>query len=82
MDYAVPKAHMLPHYELISTVTPSPVNSLGVKGVGEAGTIGSTPCVFNAVLDALKPLGIRHIDMPLKPETLWRAIRDAKAKKA
>ena len=82
MDYAVPKAHMLPHYELISTVTPSPVNSLGVKGVGEAGTIGSTPCTFNAVLDALKPLGIRHIDMPLKPETLWRAIRDAKAKKA
>ena len=51
---------MLPHYELASTVTPSPVNSLGVKGVGEAGTIGSTPCVVNAVLDALKPLGIRN----------------------
>ncbi|HVA81172.1 MAG TPA: xanthine dehydrogenase family protein molybdopterin-binding subunit [Candidatus Binataceae bacterium] len=80
MDYAVPKANMLPHFELASTVTPSPVNPLGVKGVGEAGTIGSTPCVVNAVLDALAPLGIRHLDMPLKPEKVWRAIRDAKAK--
>ena len=80
MDYAVPKANMLPHYELASTVTPSPVNPLGVKGVGEAGTIGSTPCVVNAVLDALAPLGIRHLDMPLKPEKVWRAIRDARAK--
>ncbi|MGH7781384.1 MAG: xanthine dehydrogenase family protein molybdopterin-binding subunit, partial [Candidatus Binataceae bacterium] len=80
MDYAVPKANMLPHYELAATVTPSPVNPLGVKGVGEAGTIGSTPCVANAVLDALSPFGIRHLDMPLKPETVWRAIRDAKAK--
>jgi carbon-monoxide dehydrogenase large subunit len=79
MDYAVPKANMLPHYELASTITPSPVNPLGVKGVGEAGTIGSTPCVVNAVLDALSPFGIRHLDMPLKPETVWRAIRDAKA---
>ncbi len=78
MDYAVPKANMLPHYELLSTVTPSPVNSLGVKGVGEAGTIGATPCAYNAVLDALKRLGIRDLDMPLKPETIWRAIRDAK----
>jgi aerobic carbon-monoxide dehydrogenase large subunit len=78
MDYAVPKANMLPRYELLSTVTPSPVNSLGVKGVGEAGTIGSTPCAYNAVLDALRPLGVRELDMPLKPETIWRAIRDAK----
>jgi aerobic carbon-monoxide dehydrogenase large subunit len=78
MDYAVPKAHMLPHYELESTVTPSPVNILGVKGVGEAGTIGSTPCVVNAVLDALKPLGIRELDMPLKPERVWRAIQEAR----
>ncbi len=62
MDYAVPKADMLPHYDLGSTVTPSPVNSLGVKGVGEAGTIGSTPCAYNAVLDALKPFGIRDLD--------------------
>ena len=78
MDYAVPKANMLPHYELESTVTPSPVNILGVKGVGEAGTIGSTPCVVNAVLDALKPLGIRELDMPLKPEKVWRAIQEAR----
>jgi carbon-monoxide dehydrogenase large subunit len=52
-----------------------------VKGVGEAGTIGSTPCVVNAVMDALAPLDIRHIDMPLKPDKLWRAIKDAKAGK-
>ncbi|MGH7934887.1 MAG: xanthine dehydrogenase family protein molybdopterin-binding subunit, partial [Candidatus Binataceae bacterium] len=78
MDYAVPKADMLPHYELANTVTPSPLNPMGVKGVGEAGTIGSTPCVVNAVMDALKPLGITQLDMPLKPERLWRAIKDAK----
>ena len=78
MDYAVPKADMLPHYDLGSTVTPSPVNSLGVKGVGEAGTIGSTPCTYNAVLDALKPFGIRDLNMPLKPEKVWRAIRNSK----
>ena len=78
MDYAVPKADMLPHYDLAATITPSPVNSLGVKGVGEAGTIGSTPCAVNAVIDALKPFGIRHLDMPLKPERVWTAIRNAK----
>jgi carbon-monoxide dehydrogenase large subunit len=78
MDYAVPKADMLPHYELDSTVTPSPVNPLGVKGVGEAGTIGSTPCVVNAVHDALRPLGISNLDMPLKPERIWRAMQAAK----
>jgi len=78
MDYAMPKADMLPHYDLGSTVTPSPVNSIGVKGVGEAGTIGSTPCAYNAVLDALKPLGVRDITMPLKPEKVWTAIRNAK----
>jgi carbon-monoxide dehydrogenase large subunit len=78
MDYAVPKAGMLPRYELASTVTPTPVNPLGVKGVGEAGTIGSTPCVVNAVMDALKPFGIRNLDMPLKPERIWRAIKSAK----
>jgi carbon-monoxide dehydrogenase large subunit len=82
MDYAVPKADMLPRYELTSTVTPSPVNSLGVKGVGEAGTIGSTPCVVNAVMDALKPLGITNLQMPLKPERIWRAIQEKRAKKA
>jgi carbon-monoxide dehydrogenase large subunit len=78
MDYAVPKADMLPHYELASTVTPSPLNPLGVKGVGEAGTIGSTPCVVNAVLDALAPFGITQLDMPLRPEKIWRAVKAAK----
>ena len=58
-----------------STVTPSPVNPLGVKGVGEAGTIGATPAVANAVIDALEPLGVRHLDLPLTPERVWRAIQ-------
>jgi carbon-monoxide dehydrogenase large subunit len=78
MDYAVPKATMMPFMELDKTVTPTPVNPLGVKGVGEAGTIGSTPAVVNAVLDALAPLGVKHIDMPLRPEKIWRAIQEAK----
>ncbi|MEA2626255.1 MAG: aerobic carbon-monoxide dehydrogenase large subunit [Candidatus Binatota bacterium] len=78
MDYAVPRAHMIPHLELDSTVTPTPVNPLGVKGVGEAGTIGSTPAVVNAMLDALAPLGVKSIDMPLWPEKVWRAIQEAK----
>ena len=77
MDYAVPRAEMLPRYELDHTVTPSPLNPMGAKGVGEAGTIGSTPCIVNAVMDALAPLGIRHLDMPLRPDKLWHAIRDA-----
>ena len=75
MDYAIPKAHDVPLMELDRTVTPSPVNPLGVKGVGEAGTIGSTPAVVNAVVDALRPFGVRHIDMPLRPEKLWRLMR-------
>lgn len=74
MDYAVPKAHQLPHYETDRTETPTDVNPLGVKGVGEAGTIGSTPALVNAVIDALRPFGVRHIDMPLRPEKTWRAI--------
>ena len=78
MDYAVPRAGMLPEYELDRTVTPSPLNPMGVKGVGEAGTIGSTPSIVNAVMDALAPLGIRHLDMPLYPEKIWRAIRDSR----
>ncbi len=77
MDYAVPKAHFFPDFTLDHTVTPSPVNPMGVKGVGEAGTIASTPCIVNAVCDALSPLGIRHIDMPLKPERVWSAICQA-----
>ena len=74
MDYAVPKATMVPHIESSHTETPSPVNPLGVKGVGEAGTIGCSPAVVNSVVDALSPLGVKHIDMPLTPEKLWRLI--------
>jgi len=74
MDYAVPRASMIPWFELDRTETPSPVNPLGVKGVGEAGTIGATPAIVNAVVDALSPFGVRHIDMPMKPEAVWRLI--------
>src|SRR5215831_14137380 len=76
MDYAVPKAHQLPRYELDHTVTPTTVNPLGAKGVGEAGTIGSTPAVANAVIDALAPLGVKHVDLPLRPEKLWRLMNN------
>src|SRR5947209_3425167 len=75
MDYAIPHAEQVPHYELDHTVTPTTVNPLGIKGVGEAGTIGSTPCIANAVIDALAPFGVTHIDMPLKPEKLWAAMQ-------
>jgi carbon-monoxide dehydrogenase large subunit len=80
LDYALPRAAWLPTFELDETVTPSPVNPLGVKGVGEAGTIASTAAVANAVVDALSPLGIRHLDMPFTPQTVWRAIQGARAK--
>ena len=65
---------MLPSFETARTVTVSPVNPLGVKGAGEMGTIASTPAVVNAVMDALKPFGTRHIDMPLTPEKVWKAM--------
>ncbi|MCH7476706.1 MAG: xanthine dehydrogenase family protein molybdopterin-binding subunit [SAR324 cluster bacterium] len=78
VEYAMPKATMLPLFETHHTTTPSPVNALGAKGIGEAGTVGSTACVFNAVMDAVAHLGIKHIDMPLKPEKLWKAIQQAK----
>lgn len=74
MDYAVPKAAHVPWLELDRTETPTNVNPMGVKGVGEAGTIGATPAIVAAVVDALAPYGIRHLDMPIKPETLWRII--------
>jgi carbon-monoxide dehydrogenase large subunit len=77
MDYAIPKAGSFPPFELGKTETPTPVNPLGVKGVGETGTIASTPAVYNAVMDALVPLGVKTIDMPMTPERVWRAIRDA-----
>jgi carbon-monoxide dehydrogenase large subunit len=79
MDYAMPKADMLPMYETDRTVTPTPVNPLGVKGAGETGTIAATPTVVNAVIDALAPLGIDHIEtMPLNAERVWTAIKNAK----
>jgi carbon-monoxide dehydrogenase large subunit len=62
-----------------STVTPSPVNPMGVKGVGEAGSIGATPAIVSAVIDALAPYGVRHVDMPIKPENVWRIISGSKA---
>lgn len=74
MDYAIPKAKMVPWIELDRTETPSPVNPMGVKGVGEAGTIGATPAIVNAIVDALSPLGVRHIDMPVRPEAVWRIV--------
>jgi carbon-monoxide dehydrogenase large subunit len=78
MDYAIPRAHDLPRFECDRTVTPSPVNPLGVKGVGEAGTIGSTPALVNAVVDALSPFGVRHVDMPLTPHRIWSALESAR----
>jgi aerobic carbon-monoxide dehydrogenase large subunit len=76
MDYAIPRATDIPEYTIASTETPSPSNLLGVKGVGEAGTIGATPAIANAVIDALSPLGIRHLDLPFTPERVWRAIEE------
>jgi carbon-monoxide dehydrogenase large subunit len=78
MDYAFPSAAELPSFEANSTETPTPLNPLGAKGIGEAGTIGSTPAVQNAVVDALSVFGIRHLDMPLTAERVWRAIEDAR----
>jgi carbon-monoxide dehydrogenase large subunit len=79
MDYAVPKADMLPMYETDRTVTPTPVNPMGVKGAGETGTIAATPAVVNAVVDALAPLGVDHVEtMPLTAERVWSTIQKAK----
>ena len=75
MDYAVPRASQMPKIESHFTYTPSPVNPLGVKGIGEAGTIASSVCVTNAIVDALGPLGITHIDKPLTPARVWAAIQ-------
>jgi carbon-monoxide dehydrogenase large subunit len=74
MDYAMPRATDFPRFELDATVTPTPVNPLGAKGVGEAGTLGSTPCIVSAAVDALTEFGVKHIDMMLRPEKLWRII--------
>jgi carbon-monoxide dehydrogenase large subunit len=75
MDYAIPRTDCLPSFELDRTVTPSPTNPLGVKGVGETGTIASTPAVVNAVMDALSPFGVTHLDMPLTSQKIWNAIQ-------
>ncbi|MFV0307980.1 MAG: xanthine dehydrogenase family protein molybdopterin-binding subunit [Desertimonas sp.] len=78
-DYGIASAAELPSFEVHSTETPTPLNPLGTKGIGEAATIGSTPAAQNAVIDALAHLGVRHLDMPLTAERVWRAIRDAEA---
>ncbi|HEV2175650.1 MAG TPA: xanthine dehydrogenase family protein molybdopterin-binding subunit [Terriglobia bacterium] len=79
MDYAIPRAHQFCWFDNEATETRTPVNPLGAKGIGEAGTIGSTPAVVNSVIDALQPFGVRHIDMPLKPEKIWRIIHAQRA---
>ncbi|OFW44683.1 MAG: carbon monoxide dehydrogenase [Acidobacteria bacterium RIFCSPLOWO2_12_FULL_67_14b] len=79
MDYAIPRATDFPRFELDSTVTPTPVNPLGAKGVGEAGTLGSTPCIVAAAVDALSEFGVTHIDMMLRPEKLWRIIQGGRS---
>ena len=76
-SYAMPAAADLPAFETQRTQTPTPLNPLGAKGIGESGTIGATPAVQNAVVDALAHLGVTHVDMPLTPERVWRAIQDA-----
>ena len=79
-DYTVISAAELPSFELVSMETPTPVNPLGAKGIGESGTIGSTPAVQSAVVDALSHLGIRHVDMPATPQRVWAAIQSASSK--
>jgi carbon-monoxide dehydrogenase large subunit len=78
LDYAIPRADDLPAIDVISRDVPSPTNPLGVKGAGEGGTVGAPGAVIHAILDALAPLGVTHLDMPATPERVWRAIQDAK----
>lgn len=78
-EYAIPSAAELPSFEVFSTETPTPMNPLGAKGIGEAATIGSTPAVQNAVIDALAHLGVRHIDLPCTPERVWQTMQHAAA---
>jgi carbon-monoxide dehydrogenase large subunit len=79
LDYPIPSASDLPFFDLDRTVTPTDVNPMGVKGVGEAGTIGTAHTIVNAVVDALEPLGVKHVDMPLRPKRVWAAIQEARA---
>jgi len=76
-DFTFISACELPSFELVAMETPTPLNPLGAKGIGESGTIGATPAVQNAVVDALAHLGVRHIDMPTTPQRVWRAIQEA-----
>jgi carbon-monoxide dehydrogenase large subunit len=77
MDYAMPRAEDVPGFDVDAHEVVTQVNPLGAKGVGEAGTVGALPALLNAVNDALAPLGVRHLDMPVTPARVWRAIRDA-----
>jgi carbon-monoxide dehydrogenase large subunit len=79
LDYLVPTMAEMPRYELDRTVTPSPTNELGVKGIGEAGTIAASAAVINAVVDALSPFGIKHVEMPARPDRIWSLIQEARA---
>ena len=76
-EYHFPSAVDLPSFTLDQTVTPSPTNPMGVKGIGESGAIGSSPAVVNAVIDAVAHLGVTHLDMPVTPEKVWRAVSGA-----
>ena len=80
MDYALPIAAQVPGFVTALVETPSPNNPLGAKGVGEAGCLGAPPAVVNAVLDALAPLRVREIDMPLKPEKIWELLHNSSSK--
>lgn len=80
MDYCLPRADDLPDLEFVERSTPSPTNPLGIKGCGEAGAAGAPPALMNAVLNALTPVGVRHLDMPATPERIWRAIQAARAR--
>ena len=82
MDYALPRASDVGDIAVESHPVPTRTNPIGVKGIGESGTIGSTPAVVNAVIDALAPFGVKNIDMPLRPERVWRAIQEAKGGQA
>ena len=79
VDYTLPTAADMPDLVVTNTETPSPLNPLGAKGIGESATIGSTPAMQNAVVDALSHLGVKHVDMPCTPRRVWQAMRDAAA---
>jgi carbon-monoxide dehydrogenase large subunit len=78
MDYAMPRAHHTPNFDVVSHPVPATTNPLGVKGCGEAGCAGSLTSIMNAVVDALSEYGIKHIDMPASPARVWQAIQDTK----